>query len=180
MPLPSPNNFFAKIKGLLTTTLRVGDATNQYIEFKTNDDSDFAIVRGKDPVGNNDFVTLGYYNANEGSNLQVVKVAVLEAGGTTQTSTFQIPLNSVIIRTVVAITAPFTEAAQTIQVGYTGSLNKLVGTSDVDVTLAWQNDFPALVEWSASAIEVTVTLASSAAGTGTAEVYVFFAPAPQV
>lgn len=177
MPLPSPNNFFAKIKGLLTTTLRVGDATNQYIEFKNNDDSGYAIVRGLDPVGANDFVTLGYYNTNEGSNLQVVKVAVTESSGTTQTSTFQIPANAIIVRTVVAITAPFTEANQTIQVGYTTSLNKLVDTTDVDVTLAWQNDFPALVAWDTSPALVNVTLNSSVAGTGTAEVYVFFVPA---
>jgi hypothetical protein len=180
MPLPIPDQFFSKIKGLLTTTLRVGTATSQYIEFLNNDNSDYAIVRGKDPVGNNDFVTLGYYNANEGSNLQVVKVAVLESGGTTQTSTFQIPANSVVFRTVVAITAPFTEVGQTIEVGYTGQISKLVNNSDVDVTLAWQNDFPALVTWNATAIEVTVTLATSAAGTGTAEVYVFFAPAALV
>jgi hypothetical protein len=67
--------FFAKLLGTIETFFHIGGPNrpgwkynnfgeNDGLEARAFDDSDFCIVRGKDPVANNDLVTLEYFNDN--------------------------------------------------------------------------------------------------------------------
>jgi len=136
------------------------------LENRDATDSDFAIMRGKDPVANNDFATKGWVGTPGSPNGSKWVAHPITTTASTD-STKLIPANSKILRRGILVETPYDNGA-TLQLGYTGTLNAIFDTGDSDLSVAglWQaEDYS---DWNGTAIKLTATIANSpTVGAGT-------------
>lgn len=142
----------SNLRGTLQSLFRLGkpsDATSIQIknnagalEARNSTDAAFVIGRGLDPVTANDWVTLGYLNANpvEGALLQNSFTVTFGAAGTVD-SVEQIPANAYIDRIKVEVTTVF-DGGATLTVGNTATAALLAATTDIDLATTGIYMFP--------------------------------------
>lgn len=169
-----------KLASIIGDSLRIGLTTASRIllknnvgvfEARDNADAAYIIGRGADPVGNNDWVTLQYLNAN-GGNYQVIQYTITAAGGATQDSVTSIPAGAVVFETWEEVTIAWS-GGTTINIGDTSTPALLVATADVDETSTDIYAFPGNTPWpGASVVRATI---GGAPGAGASKITVFYA-----
>lgn len=174
--------FREKIESLIASIVRIGTATATRIalknnggvaEFRNNADAAFIVTRGADPVGVNDFVTLGYFNTNPpAGTTAVVRFTITAAGGATQDSVTSIPAGNRIFEAREEVVTPWS-AGTTVNVGNTATPNLLIATADVDEESADTYVIPQDTAWPINSV-VRATV-GGAPGVGSSIITVFFA-----
>jgi len=169
--------FLSKVRGTIFTLFRIGNSGPQVknnsgvIEMRDSADAAFAITRGLDPVGVNDYVTKNYHDTNNDAaqGLTYVKLPLALA---TKVSTSALPDNAIVRDVVVDVTAVY-DASATFDAKRTGDATKeLFATSDVDLATVGQYHVPHILDWEATgAGTVTATLTNSPT-VGAADVYI--------
>jgi len=125
-------SLFSKIRGTIESIFQLGlsgpNLKNNAgaVEVRDAADAAFAITRGADPVGPNDYVTKQSLTSLPGV-MNVIRYAIGTAA--TQDSTTVIPATAVIIDCKVEITTPYSALA-TISVGQPGSTSLFQTTTD--------------------------------------------------
>jgi hypothetical protein len=158
-------SIFSKIRGTIEQIFQVGLGGPQIknnagaVELRNSDDTDFTVVRGATPVGDNDLVTKAYL----GDQLVTgtVRSVRLELDtNATQESVKLIPANAVVLRARVNVTTPY-DAGTTISVGRSGSLTLLQATTDNLATAVGVYEAPQETQWGVTSGVVTVTVAGA-------------------
>lgn len=157
-------SIFSKLRGTIEQIFQIGLGGPQIknnagaLDVRNADDTNYAIVRGATPVGDNDLVTKAYL----GEQLVTGSVRSVRIELTTdaaQTSTKEIPLNAVVLRSRVNITTAYT-AGTTITVGNSTSPTLLQTTTDNLATAVGVYEVPQETLWTLTA-PVVVTLAGT-------------------
>lgn len=172
-------SWFSKIRGTVETLFQLGlggpNLKNNagVIEARNAGDSAFVIGRGLDPVANNDWVTLGYFNANNdaATGLTVVRMPLALA---TKVSTTTIPDNAIVRWCVLDIETAYDASAQW-NVQRTGDATVApMGVNDNDAATISQYEVPQITNWGATgAGTVTATLTNSPT-VGAATLYIAY------
>lgn len=171
-----------KIRGTTETLFQIGRRGGQLknnggvIEHRNPTDSGFGITRGADPVGNDDLLTLRYFNANNASANQctVVKMPLAQA---TKVSSVAIPDNAVILQAILDVGTSYNGTTPTFVITRTGDGTKVlmaVGDSDLEAAPGtWE--VPQVTNWGATgAGTVTATFAGTGVSTGAAVLYIVY------
>lgn len=171
-----------KIRGTTETLFQFGRRGVQVktnsgaLEVRNNTDAAFAIARGADPVGNDDLITLRYFNLNNASANQftAVKMPLLQA---TKVSTTAIPDNVIIVSAALDVGTSYNGTTPTFAITRTGDGTKiLMATGDSDLEAApnaWQ--VPQYLNWGATgAGTVTATFAGTGVSLGAATLYIVY------
>lgn len=127
-------SLWKNLDGIVGTLFGVGrkgpkirNVTDTILEVRNNADSAYAIMRGLDPVGAQDFATKAWVQANGSSgSLRCIGFAIGTAG--TYSSTAQIPAGAFVYRTLLSVTTAYSGGA-TISVGKTGSVSLVMTTA---------------------------------------------------
>lgn len=150
---------------------RTGDTLNQILETRDENDSAFAIHRGADPVGPNDFTTKQYVDAVAAPN--AVKSIRMNIGtAAAYSSTESIPANAVIMRASVKVVTPYDNSAD-ITVGSTLVPAAYMASGDSDLSQPADTFYIVdqdTLQTLASTVEVAVSNTPTA-GTATVTVY---------
>lgn len=101
------------------------------VEMRNSDDSAFVITRGLDPVGNNDYVTKGYGDANYAGEATAEKVIQFAVALVTAASTAQIPDDAQVFKCQVDIDTAYD--AGTIDIGDGTTPDKIMDQTEIDV-----------------------------------------------
>lgn len=170
-------SFYSKLRGTFESIFQIGKGgpnvknNSGVIEFRNAADNAFALARALDPVGNNDLVTLGYFNTYNAAaqGLTYVKVTLAQS---TVVTTGTIPDNAIIQDCVVDVTTAYDNNA-TIAVKRTGDATKtLSATADNDAATIGTYQVPQILSWgSTGAGTVTATITGSPT-VGVAVVYI--------
>jgi hypothetical protein len=172
-------SFRDKIESLITDAVLFGLATATRVRLKNsagvlearnNADTLYIIGRGADPVGANDWVTLGYLTAN-GGNYQVLQYTITAAGGATQDSTTSIPAGNVVYEAREDVTVAWSVGA-TVNVGDTATPALIIATADVDEQSVDTYVIPQRTTWPIASV-VRSTIAGAPA-VGTSVITVFY------
>jgi hypothetical protein len=140
------------------------------VEHRNNDDSGFAIARAADPIGNDDLVNKGWLETNYGGEMRTLRISITSGDAPSKSSTKQIPANAIVLTTEVDIDTPFDNAA-TIEIGYTGTTNALMATTENDPLTAGNYRKEEAIAWDSSDRAVLVTIANApTVGAGTVTV----------
>ncbi len=129
---------YARMAGIVTSFFTWGEGgpginvNGAALEVKNNANSGFAVMRGANPVGANDFVTLGSLPGGLDGPVLAISVAV---GTANATSTAQIPLGAIVVGCQLNVTTPYS-AGTTIEVGFTGTPGAFLGLGDNTATAA--------------------------------------------
>jgi len=155
-------SIFSKIRGTIEQIFQIGLGGPQIknnagaVELRNSDDTDFTIVRGATPVGDNDLVTKAYL----GDQLVTGSVRSVRLELNTdavQESIKEIPANAVVLRARVNITTAYS-AGTTITVGRTSNVTLLQATTDNLATVVGVYEVPQETLWggTANVVEVNV------------------------
>lgn len=172
-------SFFSKLRGTVETLFMLGKggpnlkSNSGAIEARNNADAAFALLRALDPVGNNDVVTLGYFNLNNAAaqGVTCVRMPLLLA---TKVSTAAIPDNATIVGSILDITTAY-DAGATWATKRTGDATKIpFTTTDNDAALISTYEVRQTTSWgSTGAGTLTATLVGTpTVGAGT--IYIFY------
>jgi hypothetical protein len=173
-------SFFSKLRGTFETLFQLGKGgpnlknASGVIEHRDNADAAYAISRGADPVGNNDHVTLQYFNANNNAATGLT-IIVMPLALVTKVSSTTIPDNAIIKHCWIDVTTAY-DAGATVLVQRTGDATvELQGTADNDLSqLDDTFDVPQSQDWGATgAGTVTATVANSPT-VGAANIYIAY------
>lgn len=170
-------SYFSKLRGTFETLFMLGKAgpnlknNSGVVEMRNNADGDFAIARADAPVGNDDLVTLQYFNDNNNAatGLTWVKLPLLLA---TKVSTSAIPDDATIFACILDIETAY-DASATWNVLRTGDPTAApMATGDNDPAVIGTYEVPQITDWgSTGAGTVTATLVNSPT-VGAATLYV--------
>jgi hypothetical protein len=169
-------SLFQKIAGFINSFVQIGGPSGSAlknnagaIEHRNAGDTAFVNARGLDPVVAQDFVTLGYFNANPPTgSTTTLRMAV--GTGASQSSVSSIPANAVVESVMLDVTTPFSGGA-TVSIGQTGSTALLMGTSDNFPQTAGQYYIAEDTPWGASALPLLITVGGApSAGVAIAKV----------
>lgn len=173
---------WSKIRGTTEILFQLGRRGAQLksnsgaVEHRNAGDSAFAITRGADPVGNDDLITLRYFNTNNASANQQTTVALplLQA---TKVSTVAIPNGAEILECMLDVTTLYNGTAPTFKITRTGQPSLvLLDVGDADIEVVGTYKVPLALSWGATgAGTVTATLGGSATSLGNATLYVTYA-----
>ena len=174
-------SFFSKIRGTFETIFQIGKSgvqlKNNAVKLEVRDAADaaFVIARAADPVGNDDLVTLRYFNAhNEGAaGLEIVKMPLAHA---TKVSTATIPDNSIIAWCIIEVTTIYDGTTPTFVIKRTGDATVILeDTGDSDLTALGTYEVPQVKSWGATgAGTVTATFAGAGNTVGAANLYIAY------
>jgi hypothetical protein len=174
-------SFFSKVRGTFETLFQIGKGGPQIknnggvIENRNSADAAFVIARALDPVGNNDLVTLGYFNAhNEGAaGLEIIKMPLAHA---TKVSTATIPDNSIISWAIIDVTTIYDGTTPTFTVKRTGDATVVpIDVGDSDLTAIGTYEVPEVKSWgSTGAGTVTATFAGAGNTVGASVLYIAY------
>ena len=175
-------SFWSKIRGTFETLFQIGKGGPQLknnagvVEHRNAADAAFAIARGADPVGNNDFLTLQYFNAHNAgaAGLEIVKMPLAH---TTKVSTSVIPDNSIIVDCYLEVTTIYDGTTPTFQIKRTGDATVILeDTGDSDLTILGTYHVPQVKSWgSTGAGTVTATFAGAGNTVGASNLYIVYA-----
>lgn len=169
-------SLFQKLAGFINSFVQIGGPSGSAlknnagaIEHRNSGDTAFVVARGADPAAAQDFVTLGYFNANpQAGSTITLRMAV--GTGASQSSASSIPANAIIESVMLDVTTPFSGGA-TISIGQTGSTSLLMTTGDNFPQTAGQYYIDEDTAWGASALPLLVTVGGTpSAGAATAKV----------
>lgn len=165
----SVGDIFRKIRGISGTIFQIGpwgpqlksESTKTALAARNAADDGYALMRGADPVGTNDLVTLGYFNTNNAA-AQGLTYAKMSLGTSTAISSSSLPNNAVIMEARVEVTTAYS-AGTSMQVSRTGDGTKVMcSTSDLDPTVQGTHMIGQVTNWgSTGAGTVTVTISGS-------------------
>lgn len=172
-------SFFTKIRGTMETVFQIGKAgpklknNSSVVEVRNAADSAFVIARALDPVGNDDLVTLRYFNANNSTATNIV-VAYMPLAQATKVSTSSIPNNAIIVAARLDTTTAY-DSGTTWAVTRTGDGTKvLMAAADSDPTAIRTDEVPQITNWgSTGAGTVTATITGTPAA-GVSALYIFY------
>jgi hypothetical protein len=174
-------SFFSKIRGTFETLFQIGKGGPQVknnggnLDVRNPTDTGYVIVRGADPVGNNDLVTLEYFNANnEGAaGLLVVTMPLAQA---TKISSLSIPNNAIVSWCIIAVTTAYNGTTPTFAITRTGDPTTILqNTGDSDLTTIDVYEVPQVQTWGTTGTgTVTATFAGSGVTTGAATLYIAY------
>lgn len=172
-------SFFSKIRGTFETLFQIGKGGPQLknnggiIEARNSADAAYVIARALDPVGNQDLVTLGYFNShNEGAaGIELVKMPLARA---TKVSTATIPDNSIIRFAIIDVTTLYDGTTPTFTVKRTGDATVIpIDTGDSDLTQVNTFQVEQTKSWGATgAGTVTATFAGTGNTVGASVLYI--------
>lgn len=169
-------SWFSKIRGTIESLFSIGidgpqlKKNGDVLEVRDATDADFQITRGKDPVGNNDYVTKQYFDANNAA-AQGLTYAKLAVGTSTVVSSSALPDGAIIRECVLDVETAY-DGSATIDVKRTGGSPSIMGTADNKATKLGTYAVPQISDWGSSgAGTVTVTVGGTPT-TGAATVYV--------
>lgn len=175
-----------RLRGITENIFQIGKGGPQVkrnvaaLEIKDAADAAFAILRGLDPVGINDFVTLNYFNNNNAAaiNLSVVRMPLLLA---TKVSTVAIPNNSLVFGSLLDIETAY-DTGTLWAVTRTGDGTKILQTNtdnDPEVVNTYSVRSP--VMWGSTGPgTVTATLSGATPVAGAATLYIFYSTPPDI
>jgi hypothetical protein len=168
--------WWEKITGTISSYFQIGlqgprvknNAGN--IDARNAGDTAYVNVRGLDPVANNDFVTLEYFNAhNEGAaGLEYVTLTLAQA---TVVSTGTIPGGSVIRDAFINVTTPYNGTTPTFAITITTGGATVMATTDSDLTTNGQYDVPQVTSVGSTST-ITATFAGAGVSAGAALLYI--------
>lgn len=176
-------SFWSKIRGTYETLFQIGKAGPQLknnggiIEHRNAADSAYVITRGLDPVGNNDLVTLSYFNANNAAALDLALVKMPLAFAT-KVSTATIPNNAIIRFAIIDVTTAYDGTTPTFAIKRTGDATVApAAAGDTDLTTVGTYEVPQILSWGATGLgTVTATFASGGGVTvGVSTLYIAYA-----
>lgn len=169
--------FFSKIRGTFETIFQLGKGGPQLknsagvIEGRDPSDAAYAIVRGLDPVANNDLVTLGYFNNNNAvaTGLTYAKMPLALA---TKVSTSAIPDNADIRDVVVDVTTAY-DASATFDAKRTGDATVIpFAAGDVDWATIGTYHVPQIQNWGSTGTGTLTCTLTNIPTVGDAVVYI--------
>lgn len=162
-------SLFSKIRGTIETLFQLGlggpNLKNNLgaVEVRNAADTTFAITRGADPVGPNDYVTKQSLTGLPGV-ANIIRYAI--GTGATQDSTTSIPANAVVLNCMLDITTPYSALA-TISIGQPGNTTLLQLTTDNLPQQAGIYQVMQDTDWGAAPLVVRATVGGApAAGAG--------------
>lgn len=173
-------SFFSKLRGTMESLFQLGKGgpnlknNGGAIEHRNNADNAFAISRGASPVGNDDHVTLQYFNANNNAATGLTLVTMPLALVTKVSSTV-IPDNAIIKACWLDVLTAY-DAGATLNVQRTGDATaNPMGTGDNDLSQVGQTyNVEQSSDWGATgAGTVTATIANSPT-VGAANLYIAY------
>jgi len=172
--------FFSKIRGSYETLFQLGKGGPNLksnagaLEAKNAADAAFAIMRALDPVAANDLVTLGYFNANNASALDVA-VVKMPLALATKVSTTAIPNNATIVGAILDVTTAY-DAAALWNIKRTGDATKNpLANGDTDPATISTYHNPNLTDWGATGAGTVTATLTNAPTVGAAVLYLFYA-----
>lgn len=175
-------DWLPKLRGTMSSLFQLGKAGPNWrnnggvIEGRNNANTLFTIVRGADPVGNDDLLTKRYFDANNAAAVDVACVK-MPLTGATKVSTTALPDNAQIVATYLVVTTAFDGTTPTFVVKRTGDATKvLIDTGDSDLAVLGSysvNDF--VTNWGSTAAgTVTATFAATGNTVGNAILYILY------
>ena len=171
--------FFSKIRGTFETLFQIGKAgpniktTGGVFEMRNNADSAYAITRGLDPVGAQDYVTKTWHETNNASANGEVTV-VMPLALVTKVSTTTIPDNAVIQKAVLDVTAAY-DAGALFLVDRTGDATKILSANgDSDLSVIGQYEIPQITDWAATGAGTVTATMTNVPTVGAADLYITY------
>lgn len=142
------------------------------IEARNSGDSDFVIVRGDTPVGNDDLTTKAYVDALAAGDVNCVEITFdYTDAGSTVDSTFAAVVGGRVLMAKLDITTAW-DAAMDIDLGDTTTADLYIDNTDVKETKIGLSEFPQYTDTIASVFRVTC--GASSATTGAGRVIIFY------
>jgi len=145
-------SFFSKIRGTFETLFQIGKAgpnikhSSGVLEIRNNGDSAYAIMRGLDPVGAQDFVTKTWHETNNAAADGEVTVK-MPLALVNKTSTTTLPDNAIINRVILDVTTLY-DAAAVFLVDRTGDATAILAADgDSDLSVVGQYEIPQITDW---------------------------------
>ena len=139
------------------------------LEARNDADSDYIIVRGDNPAGDNDFVTRAYLEGAGGIPSSVVRSTTISFDHTGGETTSNIPSGAIISLIIINIDTAFDDG--TLKIGTTADDDVLIDTGEVDITIEDEYTKISRISWGASTETLKATIAGATSGSGTALVY---------
>jgi hypothetical protein len=198
MALPTP--YISNTNGTSDNAFRISDGTGPFGTTAIVLDNDttpgtLALRKGSNgtdlmklqvagPSGNDDVATKAYVDASPAVNSaeQVVAIPLAFGSGATVNSTFSLPNNTFVTRTLVLVTTAFDGTGGTVSVGYSGQATKFMATggNNLKVQGVYTRDQYTQQNSGSPQTVLLTYVAPTGATVGAATVLVYFVIAPKV
>ena len=172
--------FNTNLRGTTETRFRVGKGGSQLkkisgsvMEVRDDTDAAYAIMRGLDPVGAQDFVTKSFHEANN-DGADGDKTVVLPLALVNKTSTATLPDNAIIKQVVIDVKTAYDNSA-TLLVDRTGDASAiLAAVAESDLSVIGQFEVKQITDWGSTGAGTVTGTISAAPTLGVADVYITY------
>lgn len=139
------NTLFSKLSGIISNTFQLNNGNGVIIrnidettiDIRNYDNSDYAIIRGQEPLGIHDLATKNYVDNSVSLSsgvMKAIKIPFSYSGSSTSLTI--IPTNNYIFSIIIDITTPFINANTIIKIGNISSIDFLYNSINdpIDIT----------------------------------------------